>query len=917
MKTIGHHRYRNLLVQVIVVLLCLQLPGMVLADCREAKNRIQQLNTELKRLTTTQEHFETIRQGVIPEDLQRHDLFPFALDDSASRQAYMAALRQHLSDQVIQGPDCEALAEELFAKQRQLIQLRQSLAEVRYSWLELPSGQLVALESLFHHWADTREWVDRFHSLDTGAADWVAIRQILDQWQRLSGRLAQRLSDGAVTSSSADPLWYDILNLPVGSGVQTYSTDPELRLIIAELTVAIRDLKTVAAYHHNLAVHNDGLELMLEHPSQAVENLIRELNWLVPVLFMRFFEYMQFEHKAAIYQEHLVSLYSVWAVQFILLMLCIALLLKLASLSARAVSYLQRMMLSRLGHGPVMRILNSLVWVIKPNAAWLVIWLLAINISALAPSQWHIFRLLAPLGSVYALFRAVRVLSEWLLARMHSRVDQFVSQSGASRMHDRAGRFSVAAVVGWALLQLTGTAGGGILHGLLQVVLSLLMWSLVIVTLRQYSPVTEKFIAFQLLPGKVTNAETALRKLWWLPFWPALFVLAQCRDLIFSLHTRLSQFESYHSFSLKLLRLRLETSIANEEEEKDSELNPYLAKSYRYWLLEREEQEQPLITLEQTLTLITEPLNRWFEGQKQDSILLLHGEHGAGKTHLIRQLLRHHPQWPVKWIDTPAKTCTAESVRSLMEELLVKEESEEAEGKRLIVIDQAENTLLAQTGHFEGILELFRQLHQRRSDVFFLVIMHGPSWSYLNRVFRNEHPFTQTITMPRWTAGEMRKLILSRHHASRRKLQYDDLLLSAMAGTEASSFRAADTRVFNLLWELSGGNPEMALHLWLGAASYEGREVIIALPQRPAPGFLSTLPLDACFVLLALVTHKALNHEELALITTASPLTVEQTISACRDQGVLREDISGRWRITPLWYGSVLTLLGRKNMIYN
>ncbi|OZG75331.1 hypothetical protein BTA51_02805 [Hahella sp. CCB-MM4] len=912
-------RYRMLVLQILVMVTCFLVAGAGRADCKDANLQLQSLKAEQQQLITAQQSFVAIRQGKIPLTFQRAHLFPFALDDMTSRRAYMAALSAQGVNVPFEAVECEKLADDITEVQGQLVPLRRDVVSIREHWLRLPSSQLAALESLFHHWSGSSGWVMQLQSSDAAVPDITSLRHLTQQWQQLSGQLAQRLSSGPVTVAAADSLWREIMTLPDSVAPVPIDADAQLKNMADDIESAVQVLKTIAVYYHNLALNNDGLDTMLEQPDLALEDISRELHWLMPVLLMRFFENMQFEHETASTQGHLVALYSAWSMQLIMLIVAIVFMLRLATLSTKGVAHLQRRMLSRLGHGPSMRILNSLVWVIKPNAAWLVIWGLAVYVSMLAPSHWHIFRLLAPLGVVYALFRAVRVLSEWLLARMHSRVDQFVSQSGASRMHDRAGRFSVAAVVGWALLQLTAVAGGGMLHSLLQVTLSVLMWGLLIVTLRQYSPITEKFIAHQLAPAKAAVAEAGLRKPWLLLFWPALFVLAQLRDLVLSLHGKLSQFENYRTLSLRLLRLRLETAIGSDEEEKDAELNPFLEKSYRYWLLERDEQEQPLITLEQTLTLITEPVSRWFEGHQQDNVLLLHGEHGAGKTHLIRQLVRHHSQWLVQWMDVRAKTCTSEDVRLMLEEHEkgLPDESNGQQEKRLVVIDQTENLLLAQTGYFDGVRELFKTLHRRNPHVFYLVIMHGPSWHYLCRVFRHEHPFTHAVSMPRWTASEMRKLILSRHHASRRKLQYDDLLLSAMAGTEASSFRAADTRVFNLLWELSGGNPEMALHLWLGAASYEGRDVVIALPQRPAATFLSSLSLDACFILLALVTHKALNHEELALVTTLSLLSVEQTMTACLDQGVVRTDAGGRWRITPLWYGSVITHLSRKNMVYS
>ena len=202
-------------------------------------------------------------------------------------------------------------------------------------------------------------------------------------------------------------------------------------------------------------------------------------------------------------------------------------------------------------------------------------------------------------------------------------------------------------------------------------------------------------------------------------------------------------------------------------------------------------------------------------------------------------------------------------------------------------------------------------------NLYWVLALHRPAWDYLNRVFRREQRFVTQFQIPRWNAGEIRKLILSRHHRSRFRLQYDELLLAAKASTETTNLRAAESRVFNLLWEQSNGNPEQALHLWLAAAQKcKGSLVRIGLPARPPLTALAPLGDDAFFVYAAIVIHRRARSEELVACTNLPEAIVRHALKIGINLQVLEYGEDRRYGIRPLWYYTVITLLARKNMLH-
>ncbi len=258
-------QYGILVLRILVMTVCCLAAGVGRADCLDAGIQLQRLKTEPQQLHTTQQSFVAIRQGSIPADFQRSHLFPFALDDMTSRRAYAVTLGYQSAGGAVEPVECEKLSEEIVGIQRQLILLRQEVASIRKQWLDLPSNQLVALESLFHHWHASSIWVTTLQSTDV-AADTASLRQLTLQWQQLSGRLAQRLSRGPVTVAAADPLWREILAMPDELVSVPAEADKQLLNVADEIESAVHVLKTIAVFYHNLALNNDGLNTLLEQP---------------------------------------------------------------------------------------------------------------------------------------------------------------------------------------------------------------------------------------------------------------------------------------------------------------------------------------------------------------------------------------------------------------------------------------------------------------------------------------------------------------------------------------------------------------------------------------------------------------------------------------------------------------------------
>jgi hypothetical protein len=163
---------------------------------------------------------------------------------------------------------------------------------------------------------------------------------------------------------------------------------------------------------------------------------------------------------------------------------------------------------------------------------------------------------------------------------------------------------------------------------------------------------------------------------------------------------------------------------------------------------------------------------------------------------------------------------------------------------------------------------------------------------------------------------DIRKIILSRHQGGRRRLKYNEMLLSAAASSESSSVRAADSRVFNILWEQCGGNPLAAIELWLYAVKVKGRMAEVGVPQRPSANLLNGLKDDLYFVYTAIVQHSSLSTDEIMLVTHFSEPVVRHALKQGINLGMITRDDTKRYMVDPYWYGSLSGFLHRKNMLW-
>ncbi len=906
--------------------------------CRELESELGDRQQRLERLQQRRRALDNLFQGQLSADLQWARLTDVALDmGQAVRQA-----RQELSQargQADSEPpgdfdDCLQQAETWRGQQRQILALEEVIREQQLRLYSLPRSTRLALVRELAQW-------QTLYRLEQEVTDWARahpartlLQEQIEQWIAAWRSSTAIWINQALTPGNApnalNQVWRDTLRIPhPGEAINwDLATDgdagDEPLAWREQLQGAHRALVRETGKWRNTEIWSGGwagffralLEPRSFWPQLSAEIRSAPTN-LVDAITRPFIR----DYRRAVQQDKRGETLSSWFLQSLALVAIFAALLKLAAVTPGWLSQSQQKLLTTLNSRTLMQFHGALLWVIKPNAPWVVMLVGANVIAQFLPERWIILNWLAPLGSLYAVLRAVRIIAEWAIARTFTRTGQFVSSQTATQQALDAriiARITVLCFIAWLVVRGTG---GGYLLFLLILLIAAVLWAVLLWLMLRYRDQCARFLLYAAGKGTGRKLDPARAQRWWLlPWWPLLFVLAQAFDVLVHLHQKLMIFDTYRSTSVKLMRMRLAAEAREEEEEAGDQAPP--DGSYTDWMQRKDSAWIEYFDFDR----VVQPLKLWHKDKTEDNVMLIVGDQGSGKTSLVNRLSEAWTDTPISILNIPAKTVDANAVLPMIgQHLTIPKLHTVAElakvdpdlEPQVVILDNTHNLFLSEVGGLDAYRTLSQCLNAHLDNIFWVVVMHAPSWHYLSCVFRREQRFSHIIRMPRWSPADIRKLILSRHQGSRRRIRYDELLLSASAGNESSSVRAADSRVFNILWEQSGGNPQVAIHLWLAAARSKERVVELGVPSRPSTSPLKALQDDPCFVFAAIVIHKALNTEELMQVTHFPEAIVRHGLKQGLNLGLLWRDESKRYRIQPSWQGTLSSFLTSKNMIWD
>lgn len=329
---------------------------------------------------------------------------------------------------------------------------------------------------------------------------------------------------------------------------------------------------------------------------------------------------------------------------------------------------------------------------------------------------------------------------------------------------------------------------------------------------------------------------------------------------------------------------------------------------------------------------VLEQIDEWIDERSDEHSLVLYGDKGVGKTtflkHLGTKVQNDNADLNIIYSKMPSKTLNQKELQSFIVKTLVPPEKQlesfdmsvidkGLNGKTIVVVDEAQNLFLSQTGGFEAYYFLTEVMNSGTENIYWLMSFNKYSWLYLDRAFARTQFFRNVFELKGWNDINIKELIMKRHSTSDYKLSYDLLISATRSQDEIDKYASIESKFFKLLWELSRGNPRSALSLWISALSRKNTNTFnVNIPREPDITGIDKLSDEIFFILAHVLKHENLSLSELEASTNLPRGIVRNALKVSLERGYLFKDLRNRYMIDINHQHSLTKYLRVKNFIY-
>lgn len=275
-------------------------------------------------------------------------------------------------------------------------------------------------------------------------------------------------------------------------------------------------------------------------------------------------------------------------------------------------------------------------------------------------------------------------------------------------------------------------------------------------------------------------------------------------------------------------------------------------------------------------------------------LLVITGDRGSGKSSLARYLAESNFDKSAIWKIRPPLECSAD-LHYFEEQLKeyatgkgsFERRMDRVQGKRVVLVDDLELWWERRPGGDRVINRLLELVQQYGRQLLVVVSVNRHSLRILEQLTQLNSWVNELIYCQPFDAGELRDMILTRHQAGGMKFILDEEEEDQLSNWTYAQY-------FNHLFNCSGGNPGLAVQLWLaGIRSVEGAVMKIERPlqeELPAAGHLTE---KEWMIVVQLVLHRRFSAAALSQLMQWEVETTALMLRQLLRNGVIRESSSG------------------------
>ena len=238
-------------------------------------------------------------------------------------------------------------------------------------------------------------------------------------------------------------------------------------------------------------------------------------------------------------------------------------------------------------------------------------------------------------------------------------------------------------------------------------------------------------------------------------------------------------------------------------------------------------------------------------------------------------------------------------------------------GVRIIAVDNFHRVARPMMGGLAGLDETSKISEGAGDDITWVVAVTRTAWPYITRARGDGAILQDILELPSWSEAQLEELFEARCKAAEiepdyRRLvfprQFDDGERTTLDERNRFGFR-------RVLWELSDGNPEVAIRLFCDSLrELPDGKLIVRLPQPASTNTVANANLTTLLALRGLVECELASIDDLTASIRVPRLTVANAIAYCLQQGWV-EEVYDHYQITWDWYRTIKRVLIRRNLI--
>ena len=241
----------------------------------------------------------------------------------------------------------------------------------------------------------------------------------------------------------------------------------------------------------------------------------------------------------------------------------------------------------------------------------------------------------------------------------------------------------------------------------------------------------------------------------------------------------------------------------------------------------------------------------------------------------------------------------------------------DAEGVRIVAVGNYHRIARPKLGGLEGMMRAAEISEAAGEDIVWVITLTRAAWPYIKGMLGDRAILQETIEIPAWSETQLEELFLARCRKAQiepdyRRLvfprQFDDAERATLEERNRSAFR-------RVLWELSDGNPEVAIRLFADSLrELPSGKLIVRLPQPAALNKIAAANQTTMLILKVLVQTEMATIDDLQKSIRAPRGSVTNSIVHCLQEGWV-EAVYDHYQIKWSAYRTVKRVLVRQGLI--